>query len=307
MQERRTIVRIPHRLRVPYCPVRDTRIRDGKIEDLSERGARLVTREDHAQDEKIAVSVPLSGMADTVTLTGRVRWSLSPLRRRHVLGVEWLLLEEPTRRRLHQFLLQRSRETGNLPSIVAVKPALRPNRLRRIRSVLFRLALALIIPAVSLWIFSLRDSQQQLLTLLNQREALVQSLSNRALVLQEALGSAQVHLSTTTGEVNRLTQEADTMDQQVQQLAQDVAGVVASHQNITEQRALLIKELQQREEERSLLAQRLLSPQELAVAIQEAIARREKERRESIQKERNSHRPLRQNQGYLVGRPPLND
>ena len=102
MQERRSTIRIEYPARAQYCPSEDLIPRDGRMTNLSERGANLLARETHRLGERITVSFPLPEEEEPLTVTGVVRWS-DPTAQRgrwHATGIEWLPLGETASHRL---------------------------------------------------------------------------------------------------------------------------------------------------------------------------------------------------------------
>ncbi len=72
MQERRTTVRKALYTRTQYCPSEDLELRDGRIADVSERGAGVLMREKHRGGGLVTGGFSLPGDEDTLTAAGIV-------------------------------------------------------------------------------------------------------------------------------------------------------------------------------------------------------------------------------------------
>src|SRR3989338_4726715 len=112
MQERRTTIRVDRLCRAQYCPADDLIPRDGRLTNLSERGAGLLAHETHRLGARLTVSFSLPEEEEPLTATGVVHWS--DARARHgqwyPLGLEWLPMEETARHRLYTFLSRRTQD-----------------------------------------------------------------------------------------------------------------------------------------------------------------------------------------------------
>ncbi|MBI4341674.1 MAG: PilZ domain-containing protein [Candidatus Omnitrophica bacterium] len=317
MQERRTTVRVAHESRAQYCAASDLLPCDGRMLNISERGAALLIGEPRREGEQITASFSLPGEEGPVTITGTVRWS-SPSRKRrwHTVGLEWLPLEEATRNRLHAFLY------APKPSAEAPAALRNPKSRRSAWGLRAMWAAALIAAAAVAWLWGstlqqearrLREGVAQrnaVITTLQQRE---DQLARREALLQQELGTAKAHLASATGEMARLDQQAQGLAGDAQRLTQEVAWFQQSYDQVQRQRAELIQQVIGLEQERLRLIGRLSSLPELHVAIREAIeARRHVEveqRRQRLDTVRRTDIDIREgdNQGFIVrdGRPTL--
>ena len=338
MQERRATIRVSCQSRIHYCPSEDLLPRDGRLTNLSERGAGLLTREAHHTGERVTISVPLSQEEEGVTATGLVRWS-SPvdLPRRliwgrwHSVGLEWLPLEETTREHLHRFL----EETMRLPRAHPSATRIRGRALRRV-ALLTVVVLGFVAAGLlGLWLLLLGQENRRLHETVQQRTALVRQLEQRERGLQQELGTARQELGSvqqelegaktqvanTIAEVVRMDQQTQHLEADVERLGQDVAHIQESYVKVREEREQLMQRvlgLQEErlrlEQERRQLTHRLSSIPDLRLAIQEAIRARKAEaraqRRLLAQARGQTERQAGQegNRGYLIreSRPALN-
>lgn len=162
MDERRRTVRAAYGVSVQYCPSRELLPRDGRLINLSERGAGLLVGESHPLGEQVTVRVPLPGEEHLLTLTGAIRWSTpqSLFRRHHAVGLEWFPLEETARHRLRTFLDDRA------PSLM------RRSLLRRVGALT-----GLAGVGIAGWmVVSVSRENRQLVTALEQRHAIMRQL-----------------------------------------------------------------------------------------------------------------------------------
>lgn len=309
MQERRTTIRTSHYARMQYCPSEDLELRDGRMADVSERGAGALMRERHRSGELVTLGFSLPGAEDTLTATGIIRWSgpESPKGNWHRAGVEWLPLEDATRNRLHQFL-----ETA--------KPA--PERrttssagasIRRAALIASAVAIGLFGWALYRWARQVETDNTELVSSIQRRDAIIHFLGREGQRVKFELGEARQHLAETAGAVERLDAQAQFFGNEVERLTQDVARFQHSSLESREERAQLMQQVLTLEQEKASLAKRLNSVDELKLAIQEAIERRKQvqqaDRLALLKAKRDAQeRWLSQgNRGYLVrdGRPTI--
>jgi archaellum component FlaC len=310
MQERRTTVRKTLYTRTQYCPSEDLELRDGRIADVSERGAGVLMRERHRGGELVTVGFSLPGEEDTLTATGVVRWSgpESPTGQWHRIGLEWLPLEEGTRNRLHRYL-----ETA--------KPI--PDKARRLPAVpsVVRIGIAAGFAAVALsawmlfrWGSDLQEENFALESTVQQRDAIIGNLGQEGRRLKIELGEARKNLAATAGEVARLDLQAQTFGKEVDRLSQDVQKFQSAYLQAHEERGELMQKVLLLEQEKANLAKRLNSVDDLKLAIRDAIESRKQsqqaQRLRMLKAQRESQeRWLSQgNRGFLIrdGRPTVN-
>ena len=302
MLERRATIRTPYQCRAQYCPSDDLLLHDGRMINLSERGAGVLAREAHRYGERVTISVTLPGETGPVTATGVVRWSgpPSPRRRWYPCGLEWLPLEETTRHRLHAFLQHSAQAVPAARSLRRGPIALRI-------ALLGLLILGLVGAGLfGLWLLSVSQENRQLHEAAQQRTLLVNQLKQREQGLQEELGAAKTQLAATLGEVVRLDQHTQRLEGNMQQLTVDMQRAQESFAQARAEREALMQRVLDLEQERLQLTQRLSSIPELRLAIREAIAARKEtqraERRLRLQARRQAERQQGQagNRGYLI-------
>lgn len=283
MQERRTTVRTPCSLRAQYCAAEDLLPRDGRMVDLSERGAGLWVREAHRAGEPITASFSLPGSSETLTATGVIRWSLPAKGRWYPLGIEWLPMEESTRNRLHTFLVKSPAKEA-APS-AAESPQMRAPVSWFLLG-LWVVAVALVGVVIWLWASALqreaglRNSLSQrnsVISALKQRE---QRLAAREAWLQQELVTAKVHLATAADEMTRLDGQTQELAADAHRLSREVGLFEQSYATVQQERAGLIQEVMNLEQERLKLIGKLSSLPDLHVAIREAIESRKTEKTE---------------------------
>ncbi len=313
MQERRTTIRIEHACRAQYCPADDLLPRDGRLLNLSERGAGLLVREPRRQGEQVTVSFSFPGDAEATTATGTVRWSEPELGGGgwHRAGIQWLPLEEIARNRLHRFLYQQTRPAQRRPG---------DKRGWRIPGGRWAAAagwggIAILVLASALLfrqIQALQGQNTQLGVAVAQRNSVIKQLNDRTSSLQTQLTTTRGYLAETAGEVARLDQHAQVLGGQVSALSQDVERFQRAYTNVQEQREALIHHVIDLEQERLILSRRLVSSQEVSMVVQEAVndRRRAKEsqlRLELRQKREAADHELNGNEGYVIrdGRPTI--
>lgn len=281
MQERRTTVRVAYPCRAQYCAADDLLPRDGRILNLSERGAGMLVRESRREGEQVTTSFSLPGTSETLTATGVVRWSSPTLKGRwHAMGLEWLPLEEATRNRLHTFLYtQPIPSTRGRPDRAADQA---PSSQWMVWGA-WGIAILLVGAVAWLWAQTLQREQEarwlrkgveqrsMAIAVLKQRE---QRLVEHGAWLQQELGTAQHRLASATGEMVQLDQQAQSLAGDAQRLRQEVELFQQSYDKAQQERGQLIQEVIGLEQERLKLLGRLSSLPELHLAIRNAIEAR---------------------------------
>ncbi len=319
MQERRTTIRINRTCRAQYCAAEDLLPRDGRLANVSERGANVWVRERHKEGEQVTVSFSLPGAGDSVTATGSVRWSASSREGRwYPLGLEWLPLEETTRDRLQAFLRTPPQAA---PARVAVGTRAIPRERSPYRWIVLVAWLALIGVASAVvysWVTRLQEEARQLEAEVAQRNLLIaeltereQRLAKREESLQRELSTTKTYLATASEEVARLDDQAQELTGEAQRLSREVELFQQSYAQVQEERSRLIQEVIRLEQEKLQLSRRLSSLPELQLAIRETMESRTKARADAkqvrIQRLRSVDTAIREgdNQGYLIrdGRP----
>jgi hypothetical protein len=309
MQERRTTIRKSHYARMQYCPSEDLELRDGRLADVSERGAGVLVRERHRSGELVTLGFSLPGTEDTLTATGVIRWSgsESPKGNWHRAGVEWLPLEDATRNRLHQFL-----DTAK-PAPSRPAPTGAGSSIRRIALIVAAVATSLLGWSLYRWARAVETENAELVSTVQRRDAIINYLGQEGQRLKFELGEARRYLAETAGEVARLDVQAQLFGRQVQRLNQDVDRFQRSYLQASEERTQLMQKVLDLEQEKASLAKRLASVDELKLAIRDAIESRKQTQqaeRLAMLKARGDaqERWLSQgNRGYLIrdGRPTV--
>ena len=313
MQERRSTVRVPYESRVQCCQADDFLPRDGRLFNLSERGAGVQVRTTPKLGERLTLSLLLPGDVEPWIATGLVRWSgpHTPKSRWQSLGLEWLPLEEASRHQLHRFLYAATQH-------VSARPAAAPIRFRWPASVMRSLAIGLALCAAAvaggalyLWVLSLRGENQLLTNEVSHRDNLIGILQQHNTRLAGELGTAKSSLAVTTAEVVRLDHQAQQLGTEIQQLTAGVDEMQRSYVQVREERDQLTQQVLGLEQERATLERRLSSVEELRLAIGEAIEARRQAREVQQQLLAQERRAADLqfvgggNQGYLIreGRP----
>lgn len=308
MEERRSTIRLNHHGRTQYCSSEDLIPRDGRLTNVSERGAGLLVREPHRNGEMVTVGFSLPSERAALTATGVVRWSEEPGKGGwHPIGVDWLQLEETTRNRLQRFIA-----SAPSPKPKAAMPKLGKNT-RTILLTVGAVFLALLSAAGVLWVRSIQWENRQLQAIVEQRNRVINQLAQEEAQLKTELVAAQEHLAATANEVARLDQVAQGFGQQVAQLSGEVSRVQQSYEQVRQEREELLQRVLDLETERMLLMRRLSSIDELRLAIREAIQTRKTDRQTHwlslirSQRVADAQELANGNRGYLIkdGRPTL--
>jgi hypothetical protein len=293
MQERRSTIRVNRLSRAQYCPAEDLIPRDGRLTNLSERGAGLLTQETHRVGARLTLTFPLPEEEEPLTASGVVHWSDARARQGHwyPLGLEWLPMEETARHRLYTFL---SRRTQDRPLHVSGEQILSLD----FHPVLRRIALflgTLLLAGFALWALSLSQKNRALGEALEQRNAILVRIEQREAALERELMSARAQLASASTAVANFGEQTQTLEDEVGRLSGEVERFQQSYVRLREEREQLIQRVLASEQERLRLAARLSSIPELRLAIREAV------------KARHSADTARQhaaegNRGYLVRR-----
>ena len=308
MQERRTSIRINRLSRAQYCPADDLVPRDGRLTNLSERGAGLLLREAHRIGERITVSFTLPDAEEPVTATGVVRWSDDRSRqgRWYPLGLEWLGLEEATRHRLQGFISQQAQSVPAAPARTAASA----------RRILISAALLGIVVGISFLAYQLVLTQRQNRQLddaITQRDMTIDVLEGRAnylkqreIQLQQDLTSTRIQLEMASDSVAQLGAQTEEMAGNILRLHEEVERFQQSYVQVREEREELMQRVLDLQQERMLLQKKLASIPDLHRAIREAVRGRQRQRRLAGQQAFDAARAaqanfeLEGNQGYLV-------
>jgi hypothetical protein len=301
MQERRATIRVRHPARVQYCSSEDLQPRDGKLRDVSDRGAGLLTREVHRLGEMVTVGFLLPGDRSTWTATGVIRWIEQPSGRWHPVGLDWFQLEEGTRNRLHRFLENRAAAAEP-----AVRPAAAPGRRLAFWSVFLTLSAVALVGAYA-WITALQWQNKQLSTGIVQRDEVITELQQEEGRLTMELETTRTQLAETAKEIAALDAQAQGFGAEVSRLSEQVDEFQASYIKMREEREALMARVLDLEQERLALTNKLAGMEQLRTAVREAIDARETTagsggRQSAIQARRSTDRELLStgNRGYLV-------
>lgn len=266
MQERRITIRLEHPARAHYCPADDLLPRDGRLENLSERGAKVWVHEAHRRGERITITFPLQGTDSLVTATGTVHWSSKRLlgRPRHAVGLEWRSMDERARQRLQEFL-----GGDRWPGAPA-------KRRRRAGVIVLALGAAVVGLGVSArWTAGLMDHNRRLGGAVEQRNMVIGTLSQREEVLRAELDMAKGQLDATSREIAQLDGQARELETLLGSLTQDVGRVQRSYAQAQQERRALAEQLVALERNRAELIRRLTLAEELRLAVREAIESRQ--------------------------------
>lgn len=266
MQERRTSIRMAHAVPAQYCPSDDLLPRDGKLQDVSERGSKLLAREPRKLGDRVTVTFPLEEQGEPLTLTGEVRWT-APSGRWSATGLEWLSLDPASRYRLHSFLHARAQALQSRRTVWG-KPQAPANQLAWI------VAGAAVAACLAFAGWSLYQTNAQLDAALQQRDAVIGQMQQRATQLTTALGDAQAGLERASIEVTRLDAQAQSLQTGAQELTSEIQRFQLAYAKTQRERSQLIDQILSLEQERMELMRRLSSLPELRLAVREAIQAR---------------------------------
>jgi len=294
MQERRSTIRVDRPSRAQYCPADDLIPRDGHLINLSERGAGLLAQETHRVGARLTITFPLPEEEEPLTASGVVHWSDARARqgRWYPLGLEWLPMEETARHRLHAFL---GRHTQDRP--LGPQPAL------------LRIALmfgVLLVAGCVVWALTLSQKNRALGDALQQRNAILRRVEQRAAVLDRDLTSARSQLASAATAVAKFGEQTQTLEHEVGRLSGEAERFQQSYVQLREEREQLIQRVLESQQERLRLAARLSSIPELRLAIREAVEARRRAQRQARRSLRARADAARQqaagegNRGYLV-------
>jgi hypothetical protein len=326
MQERRTTIRIEHRAHAQYCPSEDLIPKDGRVLNLSERGAGLLLRDARRVGERLTLTLFLPEETDVLTGTGVVRWSDTKARRGwwHSTGLEWLPFEDTDRHRLETFLCRHPQITAAGRGIASGVSSSTIMRSVLSAGLVWMLAVGIVGIVWGLW---LNQQNRQLGDAIHQRNAVINQLEEQEQRLSLELGAANSRFAQTTQEVVRLDTQTRQLGSTLEGLTQELDRVQQSYAAAGNERDALIQrvlDLEQQkayserqrtlseseraklEQERSRLALRLSSLPELRLAIREAVKVRRQaqraKRRLFIQQQREAERKALAagNYGYLV-------
>lgn len=314
MQERRATIRMNHASRAQYCPAEDLLPRDGRLMNLSERGAGLLVREPHPEGEQITISFAFPGDEETTTATGAVRWSeANPAGGGwHRVGLQWLPLEEVTRNRLHRFLYQQTKQGVTRASTGGAGAAWRFRAWGSLVAWLGVAILALIGVNLAQRLHALQGKNSWLGQVVEERNAFIHQLKTREATLQSQLSATRGYLAETAAEVSRLDQHAQGLGGQIQLLNKEVERFQQSYVKVREERGSLLQHVLDLEQERLALSRRLVSSQEVSLVVREAIESRKRalqarERPQMKGERRLSDLEIVGNEGYIIrdGHPTL--
>jgi outer membrane murein-binding lipoprotein Lpp len=256
MQERRTAIRVRHWARVQYCASTDLVPRDGRLIDVSERGAGLWTREPHAADERVTLTFLVLGDEEPLTATGIVRWAGRERIRRswYPLGLEWLPLEETTRYRLSAFLAQRA-DVASQQSASPEGAGIQFGWMAR--AVWLPVAVAGLVVGLLAGIVHLRRESKRLALSVQQRNARIQTLEADRASLEKALGAAREQVSASAQELARLDTQIQTLQHVLTQSEAEATVYRGSYTRVSEEREQLLTQMHRLEQQREELSWKL--------------------------------------------------
>ena len=295
MQERRSTIRIDRPSRAQYCPADDLIPRDGRITNLSERGAGLLAQETHRVGARLTLTFPLPEEEEPLTASGVVHWSDASTRqgRWYPLGLEWLPMEETARHRLHTFLSRRTQDRTRRPQPVFLRAAL--------------VLGALLAMGCVVWALTLSQKNRALGEALQQRNTILRRVEQRDAALDRELTSARTQLASASTAVATFGEQTQTLEHEVGRLSGEVERFQQSYVRLREEREQLIQRVMASEQERLRLAVRLSSIPELRLAIREAVEARRRAQRQARRRflaaranTARQHATGEGNGGYLV-------
>ena len=233
MQERRTTIRVDRLSRAQYCPTEDLVPRDGRLTDLSERGAGLLAHETHRVGARLTVSFSLPEEEELLTATGVVHWSDARVRQGHwyPLGLEWLPMEETARHRLHTFLSRR-----------APPPVLQVSGHRilglDLRPLFLRITLvlgALLVAGFAVWVFSLSQKNRALGEAVEQRNTIIRHIEQRGQQLEQALAAAATQMTAVSTAAVQFGRQTADLETEVGRLNSEVERFQESYVRVREE------------------------------------------------------------------------
>ena len=256
MQERRATIRVPHTSRIRHCLLHTPEPRDGRIVDLSERGAGLLARESFRSGECISVGWGVSGARDAITATGLIAWSSDqPVDGHwHRFGITWFPLEETARDQLRSLLNTPVKAPHPRWNLVVSMGSGRWSK-QRLRAIWILGGVGVV--ALLLWKYA------QLETALQKRQVMIEQLQQREAQLQRERASAQTVLAETVRELVRLDQQTLGVGAAVEQLSADISTIQHSYGQLREEREQLIQRTRELEQERAMLAQQFSTTEAL--------------------------------------------
>ena len=224
MQERRSTIRVDRPGRAQYCPADDLIPRDGRLTDVSERGAGLLTQETHRVGARLTLTFPLPEEEEPLTASGVVHWSDARARqgRWYPLGLEWLPMEETARHRLHTFLGRRTQDRTLKPPPVLLRAA-------------FVLGALLAIGCV-VWALALSQKNRALGDALEQRNMILRRVEQREAALDRELTSARSQLASASIAVANFGEQTQTLESEVGRLSGEVERFQQSYVQLREER-----------------------------------------------------------------------
>ena len=308
MQERRTSVRISYPCRAQYCPSANLEPKDGRLLNVSDRGAGLLIREPHGEGERLTVNFSFPGAEDAFTATGAVRWCQPPSlgSRWHTVGLGWLPLDEATRRQLHRFL-QTSVHAASFSTTHRRASAPPARRFAIVPIVLGWAAVGALVGMIFFWVVSLQQENRRLASTLLEHNAAIEHLHHLKTQLTQELGTATTRLAESSAEISRIDRRGQALSDQVEQLSTDLEQTRTSYVQVRQDREQLMERVLALEQERTSLARRLASMEELRTAIRESIESRRRtlqqaQRISVVQAQRiaDQRRLAEGNQGFLV-------
>lgn len=318
MQERRTTIRVNRLSRAQYCPADDLVPRDGRLTNLSDRGAGLLSRETHRIGERITVSFMLPDTEEPLTATGVVRWSDERSRqgRWYPLGVEWLGLDDASRRRLSAFIGQYAQTRSQQPPHPAssAPPLVRRSLMMAGVTVAFA-----VLGYLAYQLLEIQQENRQLGEVIGQRDLAIHSLNDRAAYLkareaelQQELTRSRTQLELASESVSQLGAKTQDMEDNISRLNEEVERFQQSYVQVREEREELMQRVLDLQQERMLLQKKLASVPDLHRAIREAIRTRKQEQRlarlkalQAVRTQAETDWAIQGNRGYLVrdGKP----
>jgi hypothetical protein len=309
MQERRTTIRVDRLSRAQYCPADDLVPRDGRLMNLSERGAGLLAHETHRVGARLTVTFNLPEEEEPLTATGVVHWSDARARhgRWYPVGVEWLPMEETVRHRLHAFLSHRAQPP---PLQVSGERMLSPGFSAILRRVILVLGL-LLAAGFAVWAVTLFQKTRSLGEALEQRHAIIRYLEQREAAMERELASAKTQLAAASATAASFSEQTQQLQAEVGRLGGEVERFQESYVRLREEREQLMQRVLELEQQRLQLTARLSSVPDLRRAIQEAVEARRLAQRQartpaySARADAARQSAVAGNRGYLVrnGRP----
>jgi hypothetical protein len=205
-------------------------------------------------------------------------------------------MDDAARNQLHRYLYRK----GSAPSAAKPRPKVAGRRatIRRITAMFAAAIAAVVLIALLARVASLQAEKQRLETALTTRNSTILQLGQRNARMSDELRTTKTYLTETSSEVDRLDQQAKTLEEQARKFNEDLYRFRDAYQGAEVERGELMQRVLDLQQERDLEAQRSIPTQELMLAIRDAIA----VRTSPVNRQRYGDKYVAagDNQGYVV-------